>query len=185
MGQVERAIEVAAMVPAIGRALRAEGVRAWLASAAGLHEEARTLAADLLARSDASWRAPESALAMLEALAALGDLEALAEQVASVRRFAGALALLTPACDRAEGLVRAGAGDLEAAAVSLRRSLDAFERLGERYESARTREALAGVWPGEEARDLLAEALQHYDELGARPDADRVRTLLGDAPTSA
>jgi len=185
MGQVERAIEVAAMVPAIGRALRAEGVRAWLASAAGLHEEARTLAADLLARSDASWRAPESALAMLEALAALGDLEALAEQVASVRRFAGALALLTPACDRAEGLVRAGAGDLEAAAVSLRRSLDAFERLGERYESARTREVLAGVWPGEEARDLLAEALQHYDELGARPDADRVRNLLGDAPTSA
>jgi hypothetical protein len=103
------------------------------------------------------------------------------EHVAHVRNFAGALVTLAPTCDRAEGLVRAAAGDLDAAAELFSRSLEAFDRLGERYEAARTREPLAGVTRTERRRDLLAEALRQYEDLGARPDGDRVRALLGEA----
>lgn len=182
MGSVERSMELEAMVPrTVDRALRGEGLRALLTSAAGDHEGARTLAADVLGKAEAPWRAPESALALLEALAALGRWEALTEHVARVRTFAGALAVLGPACDRAEGLIQAAAGDLDAAADSLRRSMDAFDRLGERYEAARTREALAGVTNSERARDLFADALGQYEYLGARPDAERVSALLGKA----
>ena len=176
-GRVERSMELEAMVPRLDRALRGEGLRALLASATGDHEGARTLAADVLARAEATWRAPESALAMLEALAALKRWEELTEHVAHVRNFAGALVTLAPTCDRAEGLIRAAAGDLDAAADSLGRSVEEFDRLGERYEAARTKEALAGVIRSERARDLLAEALRQYEHLGARPDADRVRAL--------
>ena len=176
-GRVERSMELEAMVPRLDRALRGEGLRALLASATGDHEGARTLAADVLARAEATWRAPESALAMLEALAALKRWEELAEHVAHVRNFAGALVTLAPTCDRAEGLVRAAAGDLDAAADSLGRSVEEFDRIGERYEAARTKEALAGVIRSERARDLLAEALRQYEHLGARPDAERVRAL--------
>ena len=114
---------------------------------------------------------------MLEALAALKRWEELAEHVAHVRNFAGALVTLAPTCDRAEGLIRAAAGDLDAAADSLGRSVEEFDRIGERYEAARTKEALAGVIRSERARDLLAEALRQYEHLGARPDAERVRAL--------
>jgi len=176
-GRVERSMELEAMVPRLDRALRGEGLRALLASATGDHEGARTLAADVLARAEATWRAPESALAMLEALAALKRWEELAEHVAHVRNFAGALVTLAPTCDRAEGLIRAAAGDLDAAADSLGRSVEEFDRIGERYEAARTKEALAGVIRSERARDLLAEALRQYEHLGARPDAERVRAL--------
>jgi tetratricopeptide (TPR) repeat protein len=181
MGRVERSMELETMVPRLDRALRGEGLRALLASAVGDHEGARTLAADVLARAEASWRAPESALAMLDALASMERWEELTKHVAHVRDFAGALATLGPTCDRAEGLVRAAAGDHQAATDLLSRSLDAFDRLGERYEAARTREALAGVTHTEKARDLLAEALRQFEDLGARPDADRVRVLLAKA----
>jgi hypothetical protein len=152
-----------------------------LASAVGDHEGARTLAADVLAKAEASWRAPESALAMLDALASMERWEELTEHVAHVRNFAGALVTLAPTCDRAEGLVRAAAGDLDSAAELFSRSLEAFDRLGERYEAARTREVLAGVTPTERGRDLLAEALGQYEDLGARPDAERARVLLAKA----
>jgi tetratricopeptide (TPR) repeat protein len=182
MGNVERSMELGALVPrTFDEALRGEGLRALLASAVGDHEGARTLAADLLAKPEAPWRAPESGLAMVEALTALGRWEELAEHMAHVRNFAGALITLGPACDRAEALARAAAGDLEGAADSLGRTLEAFDRLGERYEAARTREVLAGVTSIEKGRDLLAEALRQYEDLGARPDADRVRPLLSDA----
>jgi tetratricopeptide (TPR) repeat protein len=152
-----------------------------LASAVGNQKRARTLAADVLARAEASWRAPESALAMFEALASMERWEEMTEHVAHVRNFAGALVTLGPTCDRAEGLIRAAAGDLDAAADLLGQSLEAFDRLGERYEAARTKEALAGVTRTERARDLLAEALRQYEDLGAKPDAERVRALLGEA----
>jgi hypothetical protein len=118
---------------------------------------------------------------MFEALASMERWEEMTEHVAHVRNFAGALVTLAPSCDRAEGLVRAAAGDPEAAAELFSRSLEAFDRLGERYEAARTTEVLAGVTPTERRRDLLAEALRQYEDLGARPDADRVRALLGEA----
>ena len=117
MGSVERGMELGAMVPrTFSQALRGEGVRALLASALGDHEGASTLAADILSKAEAPWRAPESALAMLEALAALGRWKELKEHVAQVRDFAGALVTLGPTCDRAEGLIRAAAGNLDAAA---------------------------------------------------------------------
>ncbi len=179
MGQGDRARELAEMVHS-GHNLspRAEGVRAWLTSALGDPESARSLAGDLLANSTTWWRAPEAALAMLESLAALEDWQALEEGLATVRRFSGESALLGPACDRAEGLALAAIRDLDRAAKLLTRSLAAFERLGERYEAAKTREPLASLSPADEARDLLVESLRSYEDLGARPDAERARVLL-------
>lgn len=178
-GQVERALELGEMVPrSFRRATRADGFQAWLASAVGDAERARSIAAEVLANREATWRAAEAGLAMLEALAALRDWEALAEHLSYTRTFAGALAVLGPTCDRAEGLLRAASGDVDAAVDRLGRSLEAFERLGERYEAARTKEALAPMSSSDKAHELLAEALQCYEDLGAGPDAERVRTLL-------
>ena len=179
MGEVGRALELGEMVHrGAGIAARSEGLQAWLAVALGEVERGRSIASEVLASTDVPRRAPESLLAMLEALAALRKWNALRNQIASVRRFAGALVVLGPACDRAEGLVKAAEGEIEVARESLRRSLEAFERLGEQYEAARTREILAAVSPPDQAHDLLGQALRDFEDLGARPDADRVRTLV-------
>jgi hypothetical protein len=179
MGNVPRALELGEMARrGHGVGARSDGMQAWLAVALGDHDRARSIAAEVLATPDAPWRAPESGVAMLEALAALRDWRALAEQVAFIRRFAGALIVLAPTCDRAEGSLRAAEGDTGAAATLLRRSLEAFERLGVRYEAARTREALAGVAPPESAGELFAQAVREFGELGARPDEERVRGRL-------
>jgi class 3 adenylate cyclase/tetratricopeptide (TPR) repeat protein len=180
MGHVPPALELGEMIRrGHGIAGRSEGMQALLAVAVGDVERGRSIASEVLATGDVPWRAPESALAILEALAALGDWGALTRQIASVRRFAGALAVLGPACDRAEGLVRAAEGDADAAVDSLRRSLDAFERLGERYEAARTKEAMGSVSPTEKSHDLFVQCLREFEELGARPDSERVKTRLG------
>ena len=97
--------------------------------------------------------------------------------VTSVRGFVGAHALLGPACDRSEGLVRAAEGHRDAALGPLRRSVEAFDRLGARYEAARTREAMASISSTENRRELLLDALECYQEIGARRDADRVGPL--------
>jgi hypothetical protein len=179
MGEVQRALDIGEMVrPSQGVARHPEALRAWLAVAVGDLDRGRTIASEVLASGEAARRAPEAALAMLEALAALKDWEALSALVTSVRGFVGAHALLGPACDRAEGLVRAAEGRRDAALGPLRRSLEKFEGLRGRYETARTKEALAAVSPDDEAHELLGEALRDFEDLGARPDADRVRTLL-------
>jgi len=179
MGEVQRALQMGEMVRSSqGAARHPEALRAWLAVAVGELDRSRTIASEVLASGEAARRAPEAALAMLEVLAALEDWEALGALVTSVRGFVGAHALLGPACDRAEGLVRAAEGNREAALGSLHRSLEAFERLGARYEAARTKEAMASISSTENRREFLIDALRCYQEIGARPDADRVGVRL-------
>jgi hypothetical protein len=178
MGEVQRALEIGEMVrPSQGAARHPEALRAWLAVAVGDLGRGRTIASEVLASGEAARRGTEAALAMFEALAALEDWEALGPLVTSVRGFVGAHALLGPACDRSEGLVRAAEGHRDAALGTLRRSVEAFDQLGARYEAARTREAMASISSTENRRELLLDALGCYQEIGARRDADRVGPL--------
>jgi class 3 adenylate cyclase/tetratricopeptide (TPR) repeat protein len=180
MGEVQRALEIGEMVrPSQGAARHPEALRAWLAVAVGDLGRGRTIASEVLASGEAARRGTEAALAMFEALAALEDWEALGALVTSVRGFVGAHALLGPACDRSEGLVRAAEGHRDAALGSLRRSMEAFDQLGARYEAARTKEAMGTVSPTKKSHDLFVQCLREFEELGARPDSERVKTRLG------
>ena len=49
---------------------------------------------------------------------------------------------------------------------------------GARYEAARTKEAMASISSTENRREFLIDALRCYQEIGARPDADRVGVRL-------
>ena len=64
--------------------------------------------------------------------------------------------------------------------AALRSALEAFERLPDVFEAARTREALAEAIPPER-ESLLRAALSTYEQLGAAPHAARVRELLAAA----
>ncbi|HET9005932.1 MAG TPA: hypothetical protein VFQ04_04390, partial [Actinomycetes bacterium] len=64
------------------------------------------------------------------------------------------------------------------AARALRRALGGFERLGEAFEAARTRELLASVAPAAEVRSLLEAALATYERLGCAPRERAVRARL-------
>jgi len=78
---------------------------------------------------------------------------------------------------RAEGRSLVAAGDHDGGVAALRLALEAFDRLPDVFEAARTREALAEAVPAE--RDaLLRTALATYEALGAAPHAARVRELL-------
>ena len=117
-------------------------------------------------------------VALLEALAALEDWGAVAELLPEARARADGNALLGPVADRVEGLVHAQAGRAPEAARALRRALAGFERLGEAFEAARTREHLASVAPAAEARPLLEAALATYERLACAPRGRAVRARL-------
>ena len=77
---------------------------------------------------------------------------------------------------RAEGRSRLAAGDREGGLAALRSALEAFERLPDVFEAARTREALADALPAE--RDgLLRAALSAYEQLGTRCNGGAARLL--------
>src|SRR6266508_2596541 len=79
---------------------------------------------------------------------------------------------------RAEGLVLAATSDKASGVRFLRGALQGFEVIGDSFESARTREMLAGLIEAEEREAFLAAALSAYEEMGARPHAERVRHEL-------
>jgi hypothetical protein len=116
-------------------------------------------------------------LALLEALAALQDWPAVAEVLPQARARVEGNALLAPFCDRVEGLAHARAGRAPEAAGARRRALGGFERLGEAFEAARTREQLAVVEPAS-ARSLLEAALATYERLACGPRERAVRARL-------
>ncbi|NMO49730.1 AAA family ATPase [Actinoplanes sp. TBRC 11911] len=117
---------------------------------------------------------PYETLVLVEALEALGEHEALARLLPSVRATAGFLATVTPTCDRAEGVVRAAAGDRATAQALFTRAVAGFDRLSMPLAAARARERLATVSPRRSGQ-LRAAALEAYTRLGAEPDAERVR----------
>jgi hypothetical protein len=144
--------------------------------AAGDPETGRRIAESILSATDD----PDATLALVEAMVAMQDWEGLTEFVPSARAMVDAMALLGPACDRAEGLVEVAAGKRWAATELLKGALGAFERLSIPFEAARTREALAGISLPEEARDYLEHAVATYQRLGATPSGDRAHAhLLG------
>jgi hypothetical protein len=112
---------------------------------------------------------------MLEALVGLEDWDALVAFLPRARAFAGALVLVEPAGDGAEGLARIAAGDRVGGENLLRRALAGFERLGVVFEAALTKERLAAVASKTEASRLRHEALTIYEQLGAAPHASRAR----------
>ena len=83
--------------------------------------------------------------------------------------------MLGPAADRAAGLLHVWDGDAAGALPLLERALAGYERIGNPFEAARTREYLADALPAAERAPLLDAALRQYERLGATPSTERVR----------
>jgi DNA-binding NarL/FixJ family response regulator len=81
----------------------------------------------------------------------------------------------------AQGLVAAGTGAVDVATGHLESALVAFGEGGLPFEAARTRAALARVIAATQpdvARSEARAALDVFDRIGARPDADATASLL-------
>ncbi len=94
------------------------------------------------------------------------------------------------AADHARGLLLAARGEEQAADASLSAAAATFERLGQPYDQARALSALSVVRARvprrrEDAAELRRRADGLYRALGAWPDPDRVRLVLGRAKGSS
>ncbi|TME83491.1 MAG: hypothetical protein E6I47_04770 [Chloroflexi bacterium] len=119
--------------------------------------------------------APLEAVLMVDALVALHDAEELRAFLPQAERIRQAVAVLGPAIDRATGLLHLWEGNTTGARPLLERALAEYERLGNPFEAARTREYLAEALPADERAPVLDAALRQYEHLGATPHAERVR----------
>src|SRR5947207_5554121 len=99
---------------------------------------------------------------MVDALVALHDAEGLRAFLPTAERMREAVAVLGPAIDRATGLLHLWKGDAAGARPLLQRALAEYERLGNPFEAARTREYIADASPADERGPLLEVALQQY-----------------------
>jgi class 3 adenylate cyclase/tetratricopeptide (TPR) repeat protein len=177
-GDVRKATELEELVhPKAERATRAEGVRALVALAAGDTTRALSLA-EMALSSGPEWQAPEARWAKVEDLRALREWDRLRDFLPEARNVARGMAVLGPACDRAEGVMLAASDDSAGAAKLLRQALDRFESLPAPFEAARTREELARLASPAEARRLLDDALEVYRQLNAHPHAKRVAATI-------
>jgi DNA-binding SARP family transcriptional activator len=179
-GDEDRARQLADQAPTIlDPPSQAEVVRARLAIELGDPSTGRELAERLvrLGRGPSPEEIPHETLALVEALEALGDHDALLRFLPTARAASGCLTVLTPTCDRAEALTRAAAGDASTAEALLTRAVAAFDRMSVPLQAARTRENLARIRP-DRAEDLLRAALQSYASLGAKRDAARAESAL-------
>jgi hypothetical protein len=120
--------------------------------------------------------APLEAVLMVDALVQLKDGDGLRAFLPEAERIRQAVAVLGPAIDRAAGLLRLWEGDSVGARASLERALAEYERLGNPFEAARTREYLAEALPAEQRGPILEAALHQYERLGATPFAARLRS---------
>jgi hypothetical protein len=177
MGRLEDARALAALVgDPLGDRESASAWQARYAVISGNPKTARLISADkaLEGRS----YGPEHAFALLEALVALEDLEAVFELLPHARQAVAGNALLAPAVDRAEGLARLARGDSRRATALLRRSARGFKHLKAPYEEARSLEALARALPQHEAVRARDSALAIFKQLGAEPAALALRQLV-------
>jgi class 3 adenylate cyclase len=184
-GDVDRAREVAASMPKSEAPVGVvEGFQAMVANALGDPATGRRIAEQVLATGARNFAEEPTVeiVAELDALIALEDWDALRAFIPQARSRAAELALAGPAIDRAEGRAAAAAGDKHRAREMLRQAIEGFDRLSP-FEAARTREALAAIDAGPRAT-LLAAALARYEELGAKPHADRVRAGLATRPAA-
>jgi len=180
LGEVERAKNLADRTAVnLDHPAQAEVLRAQLAIELGDPDAGRELAERLvrLGRRPAPEEIPHETLALVEALEAQGDHDALRHFLPAARTASGYLAVLTPTCDRAEGLALAAAGDSRTAEALLTRAVAGFDTMSVPLQAARSREQLARVCPGR-AEELLRAALHSYARLGARRDAARAESAL-------
>src|SRR5256884_2297810 len=177
-GELERAKETAALVPmnwsepALPEALHGFAMLACGDAAAARQEAEQVLAAK---RRLTYEEAPLEAVLMVDALVALHDAEGLRTFLPQAERIRQAVAVLGPAIDRARGLLHLWEGDTTRARPLLERALAEYERLGNPFEAARTREDPAEALPIDDRAPLLDAALRQYEKLGAAPHAERVR----------
>jgi class 3 adenylate cyclase/tetratricopeptide (TPR) repeat protein len=177
-GDLARATEAAELVPmnwsepALPEAHHGFALLA-VGDAAGARADAeRILAAN---RRLTYEEAPLEVVLVLDALVALHDAEGLRAFLPAAERIREAVAVLGPAIDRAAGLLRLWEGDTAGARPLLERALARYERLGNSFEAARTREYLAEALPAAERGPMLDAALRQYEQLGATRSAQRVR----------
>ena len=183
LGDVRRARELAASTPAnLDHPAQAEVVRALLAIELGDAGTGRELAERLvrLGRRPATDEIPHETVALVEALEAQGDHDALLRFLPTARAASGYLAVVTPTCDRAEGLARAAAGDTRAAETLLTRAVAGFDRMSVPLQAARSREYLARVRP-DRAEELLQRGASLVRDVGSRAGrgARDIRTRRG------
>ena len=180
-GEAERAAELAP-VDETARwrdTMFDRSILARYASLTGRRELASAITDQMAAEPDRPYY-PDGLEPFLEALVELGDDDKALRYVDDARRLASTTAMLGPIADRTEAqlLLRQG-GDRERAHALVEKALHRFDELAVPFESARTRELLAGLEDEPRRSELLGEALQGYERLGARPFAERVRTSLG------
>jgi hypothetical protein len=173
LGRTAEAQELAAL---LGDPLMdVDGASAWqarLATISGDPETARTISDDK-AREGRGF-GPQHAVALLEALAELGEWEAARAFLPEARRTVPGNALLGPMADRVEGQIALSGGNLAGASSLLRRAASGFRRFKVPFEEARSLERLAEASPAR-AEAPLAAALGIYDRIGARPVARSLR----------
>ncbi len=82
---------------------------------------------------------------------------------------------------RSEGLCSSAGGDPESSTAAFRKSIEAWKKIGWRYELARTLyefgSELKDSGDSPKALPVLNEALELFTEMGAQPDAERTRAL--------
>jgi class 3 adenylate cyclase len=184
-GHLERADRLAAtLTPDLDGPKLPEALLARYFVARGDAQAGRDLAEQIVGRAVYAEENAYEILAMLEALVALADWDALTAFLPQARTFTQAFALVRPACDRAEGLAHAAAGERAQAEELLRRALSGFTEMGVAFETALTRERLAAVVvERKNASRLRAEALSAYEQLGAAPHAGRVQAEMSSVVT--
>src|SRR4029077_2257550 len=177
-GDLARAREAAALVPmnwaepALPEALHGVALLAF-GDARAAREEAEKI---LAAKRRLTYEEPPLEVGlMVEALVALHDAEGLRAFLPAAEQIRQAIAVLAPAIDRAQGLLRLWEGDAAGARPFFERALSEYERIGNPFEAARTRESLAEALPATERAPVLDAALRAYQDLGATPHAERVR----------
>src|SRR5256884_6299095 len=177
-GDLARARETAALVPmnwekpALPEALHGFALLA-LGDAANARQDAERILA--VNRRLTYEESPMEVVLMVDALVALHDAEGLRRFLPQAERIREAVAVLGPTIDRAAGMLQLWEGDAASARPLFERALAEYERLGNPFEAARTREYLAEALPADERAPVLAGALQQYEQLGPTPYAERVR----------
>jgi class 3 adenylate cyclase/tetratricopeptide (TPR) repeat protein len=174
-GDLDRARQIAADTPRNDAPIGlTEALQAVAAIALGEPDRARRIAEEVLASGRRSFaeEPPVELAAMLDALVALEDWDALRTFLPEARRRAPELVLLQPAILRAEGLLAIAAGSHEEAITLLDDAVAGFDAVSV-FDAARTREALASVDLARREA-LLAAAAETYTQLGARPHLERV-----------
>lgn len=151
--------------------------QAWYLVASGDPAAARAIAGPkaLQGRS----YGPQHAMALVEALVALEDWNALGEILPHARAAATGNALLEPFCDRAAGIMTAAYCDRRSARKHLVRALSGFEKFKVPYQATRTRQLMAALPTArgrspEASLPIRAESSSRTTPLCCRP-ADTVQ----------